>query len=663
MPANSAGITIPISANTKQYDTETKRLVKDAKNLQKSLDIKFDGKQYAEAQRLMSEAIERTNQKAVGLKQKLTDLENSGKINSDEYKKLNSELIKVEAEATQLKQKLAEVNQLKIDNIVNGFKNVGDKISAAGQALIPFSAAAAGVIAALGAISKSAITAGDYIGTTAQQLNIGTTALQKWLYIAEQTDVDSTQFVTSITKIQNALGHLAIGEADITATVLEQLGFSQEQAAKGMSENFEPIIDALAGVEDATVQAYYANELFGSRMAAKIIPLLNDGGQGLQALGEQFQSLGYLSEETVTRLDVFEDVIDRIKYQFTLVKNEIGASFLPLMEAMANVVETKVVPVFKSLSDWFQTLDVKQQATMLSVLAFTAALAPTLLIMGKLTSMTGSMIGSVLKLAGSFSTLNASLGVIGLIAAVIALLYMKNEKFRESINELVGTIGSALMPILSILGEAFKTIMVVLDPIIQMLGDQLAVSIKMISTILTPILGMLTNILVPVINIVLKGIQMLVSVLMGPLSKAFSWVSGLWIGIFEKIQKGIQWVLDWIAKAINSGIELINKLIRGINSIGEHLGFSLQELSDVKIKLDVGGSPSVINKATSQPLSSVDKAISNSTSNQTTNNVVTTNNDYSQKDIVVNVTVENYGAEVDVKDLVKKINTELAGNF
>jgi phage-related protein len=761
MAKGGSSIEVLISANTKKYDAETRRLVKDAKNLQKSLELKFDGKQYAEAQRLMKEAISRTDEKAQALRKKLQELKSAGDVKSDSYQKLKAELIKTEGEAVrlkdqlkdinnipfdnagknlkhltneakklktvleqdynpenlvkaqkkmgqaiedtdrraiqlkrklselekagkvdsneyreleselsdlrlesiELKKSLQEINQMKIDNLVNGFKNVGDSITKAGQALMPFSAAAASVIAGLGAIGASAVKAGDYIGTTAQQLNISSEALQKWLYIADQTDVEAQQFVNAVTKMQGALAHLAQGESDITATALMELGITAEEASLGMEANFEKIVNSLANVSDATRQAYLANEIFGTRMGSKIIPLLNDGGEGLKALGEQFQSLGYLSEDTVNDLDAFEDTMDRIKYQFGLVKNEIGASFLPLMEAMANVIETKVVPVFQRLRDFFQGLTLDQQKLILGILTFVAALAPVLLIVGKLTSGVGSMIGMIARLGTAMSGLGASLGPIAAIAAVFALLYTTNENFRNSINSLVSTLGSALMPILSVIGNLFETVLKAIMPLVNILGDVLATQIQYLVTALAPFIQLLTNILVPVLNVVLSVLQTVLGFILGPLSKGFKFMSDLYMGIFKGIQTFIQKVMDFVGIAVNKAIDFINKIIQNINKIGDKLGFTISEIENVKLQLETGELPeqqATINNADNIP---VNQAINNTTSQQVTNNNVQTTNDYSTREITFNLTVENYGGELDYDDIYEKIDLRLRENY
>jgi phage-related protein len=759
MAANT--IEVMVSANTKKYDAETRRLIKEAKNLQKSLELKFDGKQYAEAQRLMKEAISRTDEKAQALRKKLQELKSAGDVKSDSYQKLKAELIKTEGEAVrlkdqlkdinnipfdnagknlkhltneakklktvleqdynpenlvkaqkkmgqaiedtdrraiqlkrklselekagkvdsneyreleselsdlrlesiELKKSLQEINQMKIDNLVNGFKNAGESITKAGQALMPFSAAAASVIAGLGAIGASAVKAGDYIGTTAQQLNISSEALQKWLYIADQTDVEAQQFVNAVTKMQGALAHLAQGESDITATALMELGITAEEASLGMEANFEKIVNSLANVSDATRQAYLANEIFGTRMGSKIIPLLNDGGEGLKALGEQFEQMGYLSEDTVNDLDAFEDTMDRIKYQFGLIKNEIGASFLPLMEAMANTIETKVVPVFQRLRDFFQGLTMDQQKLILGILTFTAAIAPVLLIVGKLTSGVGSMIGMIAKLGTSLSGLGVSLGPIAAIAAVFALLYTTNENFRNSINSLVSTLGSALMPILKVVGNLFETVLKAIMPLVNILGDVLATQIQYLVTALSPFIQLLTNILVPVLNVVFSVLQTVLGFILGPLSKGFKFMSDLYMGIFKGIQTFIQKVMDFVGIAVNKAIDFINKIIQNINKIGDKLGFTISEIENVKLQLETGELPeqqTAINNTDNIP---VNQAINNTTSQQVTNNNIQTTNDYSTREITFNLTVENYGGELDYDDIYEQIDLRLRENY
>ncbi|MGE4321059.1 MAG: hypothetical protein AB7E61_06405 [Acholeplasmataceae bacterium] len=641
----ASGISIPIGIDRKNYDKETKQLIKDGKNLQKSLQIEYDPAKFSQAQKVVQEALTRTNEKATSLKQEIKKLESEGKVDTEGYKKLEHQLIQTETNAALLKKQLNEINQLKIDNLVNGFKNAGQTITSAGQALLPFSAAATAVIASLGAIASSAISAGDEIGTTAQQLNISTDALQKWLYIAEQTDVDSTQFVNAVTKMQNALSHLAAGEADTTATALEELGFTAEQAAKGMGENFEPIINALANVEDATMQAYYANELFGTRMAAKIIPLLNNGGEGLSELAAEFESLGYLSEDTVNDLDNFEDVIDRIKYQLNLVKNTIGASFLPLMESMASTVETKVVPALQKVADWFETLDLSQQKFLAGALAFAAALAPVLLIAGKMTSGIGSMIGMVAKLGTTISGLSASLGVIGLIAGVFALLYATNEDFRDSINNLISTIFTALKPVLDTLMSTLGVLMEAFMPIVNLLANLLVPIINVLAAALKPALSIISNLANIVLTMLGNRLEFAVNILTGLVNVINKYVlpvinvlSEVFTSLYEGIADGFDKAFNWIYKGLQKAVDFVNTIISKLNTFGDKLGIdSLSKLKEIDINVNTKTSGSVATKNEANAAAS--QAIAQTSSTQI-------NESTSVDNSVQNITIEEGAFQV-----------------
>ncbi len=664
-----AGISIPITVDRKDYDKQTRQLVKDGKTLQKSLQIEFDSDKFNKSQKIVQEAFQRTNASAQSLKNEMKKLESEGKVDTDGYKKLESQLIKTEADAVALKQQLREIQQLKVDNLASGFKNAGAMITSAGQALLPFSAAATAVIAALGTIAISAVNAGDEIGTTAQQLNLSTTALQKWLYIAEQTDVDSTQFVNAVTKMQNALAHLAAGEADTTATALQELGFSAEQAKEGMGANFEPIINALANVEDATMQAYYANELFGTRMAAKIIPLLNNGGEGLADLAAEFESLGYLSEDTVNDLDNFEDVMDRIKYQLNLVKNTIGASFLPLMDAMAQFIETKVVPGLQKIANWFETLDLNQQKFIVGTLAFVAALAPVLLIIGKITSGIGSMIPMIAKLGGAINGLGASLGVIGLIAGVFALLYASNEEFRESINNLIGTILSSLKPVLDTLMQTLKVLMDAFMPIVNLLVNLLVPIINVLSAALQPFLTIISNLANIVLNLFSTRLQSSMNLLKGFVDiinqyvvPAINWLSNIFVKFYDAITSGFDAAFNWIYSGLEKAVGFINTIIDKLNIFGDKLGIdALSNLKNIDINVNAKVSGAVSSSQEASKVAST--ALLASDNNGSTNNQYNTSTtvDNSTKTVNFSLNVENYGAELDYDDVANKINLMLEG--
>jgi len=659
------GLTIPIGADSKEFNKEIKKVdrsirntVKEVNTLGKALDIEWNADQFEQAQKQAQRAIELTDVKVKALRDRLKRLdETKTDKQSAEYQKLQNQLVQTEAKAVLLKRQMDKIAALKIDALAGKFTKVGDSISKAGQKLAPFSVAAGGIIAGFGKIASGAIAAGDDIGTTAQQLNISTDALQKFNYIAQQTDVDLAKLRKSAIKVQEGVGKLATGETSKATQALEALGITSEDAAKGMDENFETIIMRLASVSDATQQAALANEIFGAELGASMIPLLNDGAAGLQQLTEEFDSFNTLTNEQVNDLDAFEDTMGKLSFQFEQQRNQLGAALLPLMETLAGIVQDKILPAVTKLTDIFANLTLKQQSLIFGVLAFITALAPMLLIIGKLTGSVGGVIKAVqgLRVALTFLSAHPIILVITALVALMVLLYNSNEQFRNSIQELVKTLTSALMPILNIIGELFNQIIAAVMPLINILLKVLAPVLTIVIKLFTFLIGLWLKLLIPYLKLVGK-------------------IWGEIFGFIPKIVEGVVKSVEWM---VNSVIDLINGMIKKVNDVGKYVGITIKEIK--KVEFELGDSPFIEGgdiQTSSTDIGDQDILGGFQTPGDTPQftpeeqieatptNLSTPGSgpviDNSTKDIEINVTVENYAQEVDVDEMIQQINLKLA---
>ena len=672
------GITIPIGADSKEFNKEIKKVdrsirgtVKEVQVLGKALDIEWNADQFEQAQKQAAKAIELTDVKVKALRDRLKRLdETKTDKQSAEYQKLTNQLVQTEAKAVLLKRQMDKIANLKLDALAGKFTKVGDSISKAGQKLAPFSVAAGGIIAGFGKIATGAIAAGDDIGTTAQQLNITTDALQKFNYIAQQTDVDLAKLRKSAIKVQEGVGKLATGETSKATEALEAIGITSEDAAKGMDENFETIILKLAAVSDATEQAALANQIFGAELGASMIPLLNDGAAGIQQLTEEFDSFNTLTNDQINDLDAFEDTMGKLTFQFEQQRNQLGSALLPLMETLAAIVQDKILPVVTRLTEMFANLTLKQQSLIFGVLAFITALAPMLLIIGKLTGSMGGVIKAVkgVRTALTFLAAHPIILVIAALVALMVLLYNTNEEFRNSIQELVKTLTSALMPILKIVGDLFNQI---------------------IEAIL-PLINLFLKVLGPVLTVVIKLFSFLIGIFLKLLIPYLKLVGKIWGEVFGFIPKIIEGVVQSVEWMVNSIIGLVNGLIKKINSIGKYVGFTINEIQKVEFELgdsDIFGGELETSSAPGEaedigqlPTQQEETAgIPDNLLNRTNTSTETTAEDQisqtpsvleagyggpvvdnSSKQIEINVTVENYAQEIDVDDMIQQINVKLA---
>ncbi len=648
MGNNIRGLTIEISASTKKFMTEMNSLdrsilstQKQVKALAESLKFNWDQKKFVQAQKLAQDAVSKTEEKAIALRSKLAELE-SQKVDPDwsSITKLRTELVKAEDNVIRMKAKLQEIKELKIDHIASQFEKVGSSASKLSSALAPISAAAAAILAAFSAISISTIKTADDIATMSTRLNMTAEEWQKWDYIAMQTDLASADMQQSFAKVQGALSDLASGQG---SAALEKLGINVEQAAKGMGPNLGLIIERLAAIEDPIQQAALAYDLLGDRMASKFIPLLKAGGAGLAELSLEFETFEYLTDGQVAALGEFDNVMNRIKYSFETIRNQLGAALLPLMERLAAFVNDSIIPAVQKLADGFASLSVDQQELIAKTLLVVGALAPVLGIVGKLSTGLGGMIRSL----GTLTMSHPAIAAVAAIAAVLTTLYLTNEDFRNSINGLLESLGKAFMPILEALGNALVTIVKAMEPLLN-LFMKIAIPLIKVFALWMEFLGnKIAEYLVPKIEI---------------FGKVIAW-------IFESIPKWILSATSAIDSFINGIIDKVNFVIKMINAIGEILGFQLEEIGEINLtaKVDayLNGQANQTSTPTDLPVSPSTAANTQIASSGIQPYVVNNNSsvDNSSKTIQITNVLNNYANPVDYDEFVRMMQLKLAGQF
>lgn len=681
------GLTVKISADATEFKKEINAVRKDSKSaqaeltaLQKSLQLEFDGEKFARAQKVAQEAIDKTAQEAEMLRSRLKQLEESGNVDTSEYRKVQTELAQAETKAQQLQEKLKELNNLKFDKLANNVKSVGDKIKGVGKALTPVSVAAAGAITGIAALGVKTASTGAELDDLSQRLGISAEKVQELKYVAAQAGVDWEVYNKGIIKARAALLDLSSGISNNATKAVQSLGISLENFSS-QEEMIDGVMTALAGVKDKTLQAAYANEIFGDKIANEMLPYLNAGAEEIQKFKSEFEGMSYLTNEQVKSLATLDDTIYLLKQSLSNVILQIGASLSPLIQSLTEYVNANVIPMLQRLADWFNNLTVGQQELVIKILLVTAALAPLAAGIGKIVSLVGNIIKILPQLGAAFSALEAHpiVLIIAAIAAVLLILYTQCEAFRESINNLIGTLTSALQPILDVIIGLISKTMSLLTPIITLIGENLASAINMIMEILSPVLEMvstLLELLSPLLDVCIIPLTVALNALKVPLQvigQLLNWLTPLFefFGkVVTSIFKGVIWVvnkvLGWVEDAVNWCIGIINKLIDGINSALGWLGVNIAHIGEVKLRLDTSDVENI------DDVNAVVKETQES--NQTGGGTVydqigadtasgdTYNYDYSKTEKTQNVTVviENYAKEVDVDDLVEKINVKLA---
>lgn len=485
------GLVVKIGADTsdfikelKKVDKEINQTQKTANELQKGLKLEFNANSFTQAQKQVQKALETTEQKAKAIKEQLKFLETTGGVDTEGYAKLQTELAKTETKALQLKEQLENIDKIKLESATKGITKLSNNLETAAKKTAVLSAGAVGLIAGITKLSTSAATTGGDLQDMADRLGVTAEAIQRYDYIALQSGVDTEQLAKSMAKARDAIGTALSGTTNTATTALQTLFGDLSKIPTSTEEGFTAIIEKLSQVEDSTMQAYYANEIFGERLATNLIPLINNGADKLEKFNAEFESIGYLSNEQVQALADFDDELNIMKERLELAKTELGIAMLPLMERFADIIENIVVPAIKGLADWFSNLSKPMQNVITGGLLLFAALSPILFIMSKIIGVIptfikmfqalknvswqtylgfaalGGAIGLVFDIIGNWSEMSALEKVLKslALAALVAAAAMTIFHASWSLGIAVGVIAAAVTAGIAAISSAGKQI-------------------------------------------------------------------------------------------------------------------------------------------------------------------------------------------------------------
>lgn len=414
------GLTVKIGADTtdflrelKKVDKEINQTQKTANELEKSLQLEFNATRFTQAQKQVQRALTETNEKAKAIREQLAYLERTGGVDTEGYQKLQTELAKTETQALKLTEQLKQIDKLKFDSATKGIKDLSDNLGKAAKRTAILSASAIGAIAGIYKLGASTASAGAELQDYSDRLGVSAEELQRWQYIAMQSGLETEQLTKSMSKARDAIATAMTGGTNTATTALKTLLGDLNKLPTDTAKGFQTIINALANVKDSTLQAYYANEIFGEKLATDLIPLINQGAGTIAKFNSEFEQIGYLSNEQVQALADFDDQMNIVNSKLALAKNELGLALLPLVEKFTEILTDVVVPAIKKLADWFDNLSEPMQNIITGGLMLIAVLSPMFLIMSKIVGVIPNMIKMFNALKSASWTTYAGIAAIG----------------------------------------------------------------------------------------------------------------------------------------------------------------------------------------------------------------------------------------------------------
>jgi len=298
-------------------------------------------------------------------------------------------------------------------------------------------------IAGMGKLVNDTLQLGDQLEKMSQKTGLAVPVLDK---LRQAADLGGTDFKT----LSRAFPTLAKNMQDASDGVgtakeaFDRLGIGVtgvDGKLKPLDQMFFEIGDKIKAMDDKTLAAANASEIFGTGIGSKLIPIMNQGSEAIQGLSTGFTQLG------AERMATFNDDVAQMGEKFNVLKVQLTSAVLPALEKLVEII-TSGVEKFTALPG--------------PVKAISIALGLLLPVLVTLVPLVGAMVISIkaiaaIKLGAMFAAIGPAIaGLMPVIApfliggAIIAGLM--------ALGKLIGTVAGHIFVNRDKIGEAMKAI-------------------------------------------------------------------------------------------------------------------------------------------------------------------------------------------------------------
>ncbi|MBC2858724.1 hypothetical protein [Stappia sp. 28M-7] len=201
-------------------------------------------------------------------------------------------------------------------------------------------ATAAGA-SALAVLVRASINSADTMSKAAQRAGVTTEALSRLAWAGELSDVSLGSLSGGMARLTNVMAQVASGADKTSAAIFRSLGIAVTDAEgnlRGADQVMIDLADRFARMENGANKTALAIKLFG-RSGAELIPLLNNGRQGLADMAAESDRLGKtISTEFGKRAEVFNDTMTRIWAAGAGLVNQLAEAVLPQLQDFADML-------------------------------------------------------------------------------------------------------------------------------------------------------------------------------------------------------------------------------------------------------------------------------------------------------------------------------------
>lgn len=227
---------------------------------------------------------------------------------------------------------MASIGDLVV-NLTADSTKMNSALASAEKGLMAFGTA---VAAAAGLAVTRFLQVGSALDDMSQRTGVSVEALSGLGYVAKLSDTNLESLQGSLIKMSKVLAEAQSGSQS-ASEALDAIGVSASQLqTMAPEQQFAAIADGIARIQDPSRKTKAAMDVFG-KSAAEIIPLLNQGSAGIEAMMTEAEQLGLIMDSKTAEASAkTADAIDRLVSSVDMAIAKFGQVFAPVLMTVAN---------------------------------------------------------------------------------------------------------------------------------------------------------------------------------------------------------------------------------------------------------------------------------------------------------------------------------------
>lgn len=298
------------------------------------------------------------------------------------------------------------------------------------EILAGVSIALAGVGAAALGMAKVAADTGDKFAELSDKTGVSVEQLSLLKFAAEQNKSNIDELAVGMTQLAKQMNE-ASGGTGKAAEIFKELGIEVKNAdgsLRPVNDVMLELADSIAAMDDPAKQSATLMELMGRR-GVELSSFMKLGAAGIIEQTEAAKAMGLeFSGNAAAAGEAFKDNMDAITTAVSNLGVQFGASLLEPLAEITKIILESVIPVAKTLTDWFKGLDSDTKMWIVGLSALGVALGGAVVAIGAVTTAIGLFGGAFtagLTVLGTVVTVltgPVGLAIAGVAAAIAAAI-------------------------------------------------------------------------------------------------------------------------------------------------------------------------------------------------------------------------------------------------